>query len=366
MDERGALIALNMVDGIGSVKLHRLIGRFSCAKDVFSASENELRSVEGIGPELAAKITSFNESALDAELKDASEKNISIITVLDTSYPALLRDIYDPPPVLYQYGRPLPENGLKIGIVGTRQVTEYGRQVVKKLTAEMASSGREISVISGMAKGVDCIAHNEASRHGIYNAAVLGYGLNLVYPFHAHYTAREIIKNGCLMSEFPLNALGLKQNFPRRNRVISGLSHGCVVVEAGVKSGALITADAALEQGREVFAVPGSVFSEKSAGTNSLIRQGAKAVSCLDDILEEISQRYERKKNPQTSGTFLPEGLSEDEKRILAAIGTEKKHIDNIAIESNMDTVKLNSVMTILEMKGIVRQLAGKNFTRSA
>jgi len=365
MDERGSLVALNMIDGIGSVNLHRLITRFGCAKDVFGQPEYALCAVAGIGREITSQITAFREEKLEAELKDAESKGVDIITVLDSSYPKILRDIYDPPPVLYRFGSPLPGDRLNIGIVGTRLVTEYGRQVVKRLVSDMKRPGLEISVISGMAKGVDCLAHIEAARQGLFTAAVLGFGMNEVYPFETHYTAREIIKNGCLLSEFPLSTIGLKQNFPRRNRVISGLSHACVVVEAGEKSGALITADAALEQGRDVFAVPGSIFSEKSAGTNNLIRQGAKAVCSIEDVLEEISGSREKKQAVAQGPDPRMESLSAEEKKICAILGSEKKHIDNIAFESNIDTVRLNSLLTIMEMKGVVKQAAGKNFLRT-
>lgn len=364
MEEREALIALNMIDGVGSVKSNRLIGRFKSAAAVFCAGHRDLVYTEGIGPEIAGAIKNFDFSLLEKELCEIKEKNIEILCVTDEKYPALLREIYDPPPILYKYGQDVPEADLTIGIVGTRLASDYGEEAVQMLVRGMKQSGMRFNVISGMARGIDSVAHYEASQSGIFNAAVLGFGMNVIWPFERHYVAKEIIKCGCLLSEFPLGAIGLKQNFPRRNRVISGMSDGCVIIEAPKRSGALITADCALEQGREVFAVPGSIFSDKSGGANNLIKQGAKAVTCINDIIEEFAPRRQAElfldEPPKT-----PENMTDDEKKIFAVLGAEKKHIDNISIESNIDTVKLNSVMTMMELKGFVKQLSGKNFIRS-
>jgi DNA processing protein len=366
MDEREALVALNMVSGIGSVKLNRLIGRFKGAGAVFSSAYGELITVEGIGAEIAEAIKRFDAAALDRELGEVKRKGIEIITIHSDNYPVLLKQIYDPPPVLYKYGADLPEADMNIGIVGTRVATDYGEAAVQKLITGMKNSGFAFNIISGMARGIDSVAHYEAFKNGLYSAAVLGFGLNRIYPFDRHYLARDIITNGCLLSEFPLNMLGLKQNFPRRNRVISGLSNGCVIIEAGERSGALITADSALEQGREVFAVPGSIFSDKSAGTNNLLKQGAKAVTNVKDIIEEFVVRGKDLLFTDTEqAREIPENMSDDEQKIYETLGFEKKHIDNISIESNIDTVKLNSIMTVMEIKGLVKQLSGKNFIRN-
>ena len=366
MDQRQALVALNMIDGIGSVKLNRLIGRFGGGEEALNASYNDLISVEGIGPEIGEAIKKFDTGRLDRELEEIKHKGIEIVTIYDANYPALLRQIFDPPPVLYKYGQDIPQADLSIGIVGTRVPTDYGEDSVKKIIKEMKASGLTYNIISGMARGVDSIAHHEAIMNGMYNIAVLGFGLNRIYPFAGHYLAKDIIRNGCVMSEFPLDMIGLKQNFPRRNRIISGLSQGCVIVEAGKRSGALITADCALEQGREVFSIPGNIFSEKSMGTNNLIKQGAKLTTCLNDILEEFEVRRQQFLFTEADpGIKELESLTEDEKKIYLSLGAEKKHIDNIAIESNIDTVSLNGIMTMLELKGFAKQLSGKNFIRA-
>jgi DNA processing protein len=365
MDERQALIALNMIDGLGSVKINRLIGRFKKVTDIFDAGFNELSDIDGIGDTIAIHIKEFDFNRVVAEIKECKEKNVEIITIYDEKYPVLLKEIYDPPPVLYKYGKDIPQVKYYLGIVGTRIPGDYAEKVVRKLIKEMAGKTDLFCIISGMARGVDVIAHHESSQDGIFNVAVLGYGLNLVYPVESHYIGREIIKNGCLLSEFPLSMIGLRQNFPRRNRVISGLSKGVLIVEAGEKSGALITADCALEQGRDVFAVPGNIFSDKSRGTNNLIKQGAKPVTSLNDILEEYDAAD--KINVKAMEQKILDGIfSEEETRILNTLSKfEKKHIDNILVESNIDINKLSAILFGLELKGVVKQHSGKFFEKA-
>lgn len=364
MDETNALIALNMIDGLGSVKINRLIGKFKKATDIFNADFNELSDIDGIGDTIATNIKNFDWIKAVDEIKECKKKNIEIITIYDEKYPSLLKEIYDPPPVLYKYGKDIPAVKYYLGIVGTRIPSNYAEKVIQKLVNEMTGKSKLFCVISGMARGVDVIAHYESSQKGIFNIAVLGFGLNIIYPFENHYIAKEIIKNGCLLSEFPLGMIGLRQNFPRRNRIISGLSNGVLIVEAGEKSGALITADCALEQGRDVFAVPGNIFSEKSVGTNNLIKQGAKPVMSLNDILEEYDARdkidLKQGKQKVLNGIF-----SEEETKILNILSKfEKKHIDNIFVESNIDINKLSGILFGLELKGVIKQYSGKFFTK--
>ncbi|MEI7542890.1 MAG: DNA-processing protein DprA [bacterium] len=368
MDTRSAIIALNMVPGIGSVKLNRLIGRFGSPEKVFEGKAQDLSQVVGIGPEIIRYITYFNDFySVEKEIKECADKNIQIITVLDENYPQQIRNIYDPPPVLYCAGLydKWPANALNIGIVGTRMATDYGERALKKILNEMKQTKLMFAVVSGMARGIDCIAHMESVKENIYTAAILGFGLNKIWPFEKHYIAQHIIKAGVIMSEFPLDMLPLKQNFPRRNRVISGLSDGVLVVEAGERSGALITADYALEQGREVFAIPGNIFADKSIGANNLIKQGAKSVMSIYDITEEFELLAKPKeRNVQQEISLLK--LDENEKKVYDVLSSEKKHIDNISIESNIEIIKLSSILTILEMKGIVTQMSGKTFVRKA
>ena len=367
MDTRTAVIALNMVPGIGSVKLNRLTARFEAPEKVFEATAQELSGVSGIGPEIIRYITYFNHFfSVENEIRQCAEKGIKIITVLDDDYPRQLRNIYDPPPVLYCAGAfdKWPANALNLGIVGTRMASEYGERALKKILNEMKQTKLTFAVVSGMARGIDSIAHMEAVKEGIYTAAILGFGLNKIWPFDKHYIAQHIIKGGVLISEFSLDMMALKQNFPRRNRVISGLSDGILVVEAGERSGALITSNYALEQGREVFAVPGSIFADKSIGPNNLIKQGAKSVMSVYDITEEF-ELLSKPKGLSLQRELNLLNLDENEIKVYEALDYEKKHIDNISIESNIVINQLSPLLTILEMKGVVKQLSGKNFVRA-
>ena len=361
MENTHALVGLNLVSGLGSVKINRLIGKFGSAQDVFSAGPEHTALVEGIGAEIAAGISKITPSMIEDELYLAQRSGARVVTLEHPDYPAALKNIYDPPPVLYMTGEAVPECAINVGVVGTRNATDYTARFLKDMAKEMGREPEKYVITSGMARGADCIAHHEASVNGVFTAAVLGFGLSRVYPYERHYMAGEIIKKGCLISEFPMRMLGLKQNFPRRNRVISGIADCILVTEAPEKSGALITADFALEQGREIFAVPGSVYSDKSRGTNALIKQGAKPATSLNDITEAFG--FKTTKRPA-----LPQAdhapLSADEEKVLSLLGQEKKHIDNISFESNINVFKTASTLTILEMKGLVKQLGGMNFVR--
>jgi DNA processing protein len=367
MDSRSALIALNMVPGIASVRINKLIGKFGSPEAVFDAPAKQIMEINGIGNEIARNITYFHDMySVENEMKECDDKRIRIMTIYDDDYPTLLRNIYDPPPVLYCLGEfeKWPANSLNIGVVGTRISSDYGERVCKKIIGGMKQTKLCFTVVSGMARGIDTIAHTEAIKENIYTAAVLGFGLNHIWPLKYYHPAEEISKAGVLISEYPLNMMGNKQNFPRRNRIISGLSEGVLVVEAGERSGALITANFALEQGRYVFAVPGSIFADKSAGSNTLLKQGAKPVMSIYDITEEFELLSgPKEKNAQQSLSLI--NLNDEEKRIYELLDFEKKHIDNIAIESNIEIIKLASMLTILEMKGAVKQLSGKNFVRA-
>jgi len=365
MNSRKALIGLNMISGIGSIKLNRLIGKYKNPESIFKSSFSTLKQTEGIGNEIASGIVNFNFTLLDKEIQDAENKRIKIVTIYENEYPKLLKSIYDPPPVLYMAGKEIPDADLDIGIVGTRDVSDYGVASVKQIVKEMKETGLVFTLISGMARGVDSRVHKEAIKNNIFTVAVLGFGLNTIYPFGKHYIAGEICNSGVLISEFPLNMSGNKQNFPRRNRIISGMSDGVLLIEAGKRSGALITADCALEQGREIFALPGNISSVKSIGTNNLIGQGAKLTMCANDIIEEFEIKTEKKYVQKEEKKKVFKNFSPDEKQIYNILSFEKKHIDNISMESNMNIIKLNSVLTFMELKGMVKQLNGKNFIKS-
>ncbi|HLB94698.1 MAG TPA: DNA-processing protein DprA, partial [Nitrospiria bacterium] len=281
-------LALKAVPGLGDVLYKRLIEKFGSPHAVFAAPESELLSVEGLRLPIAQAIrTGTAAEAVSKELDGLEKNGVEIVTILDEDYPELLRQIHDPPPFLYVRGELLPEDQKALAIVGSRQCSEYGRAVSRRMGQELARRG--FTIVSGLARGIDGAAHEGALSVGGRTLGVLGCGVDVAYPLE-HLSLKEAIsKQGAVISEFPLATAPVPENFPRRNRVISGLCLGVIVVEAADQSGALITATSALEQGREVFAVPGPIGSKTSVGTHRLIKQGAKLIEGVEDILEEIS-----------------------------------------------------------------------------
>lgn len=292
MNRLEALICLNMFN-IGSLRLKKLLGFFGRPENIFKAPAEKLIGVSGIGTEIAAAIRSFKADSLDKELALIKKFDLNVLTTDNSDYPENLKHISDPPILLYVKGRLNPQDKNSIAIVGSRLASFYGLSCAEKFAAELVDYG--FTVTSGMARGIDTAAHRGALKKHGRTIAVIGSGFNRVYPPENKELCEEISRQGAVISEFPVDSAPLPCNFPRRNRVISGLSLGVVVVEAARNSGALITADFALEQGREVFALPGKVDSFTSFGTNELIKQGAKLVSCVDDIIEEFLSVQEKK-----------------------------------------------------------------------
>jgi len=284
MEEKRCLLALNMVEGLGSVKISQLLEHFNKAANIFGAQAEELERVFGIGAKIAGRIKNFDWQVLDKELKLIKKHDIGVVTIAESDYPESLKQISDPPPVLYFKGSIL-SGGFNFAIVGSRRASYYGISVAEKFAQQLAALG--IVIVSGMARGIDTASHKGALKAKGATLAVLGSGLLNIYPPENKLLAEKIAKSGAVISEFPLNTPPLRENFPRRNRIVSGLSRGVLVVEAAERSGALITADLALDQGRDVFAVPGEVDSPTSLGANYLIKQGAKLVNSIEDILEE-------------------------------------------------------------------------------
>jgi DNA processing protein len=283
---------------------------------------------------------------------------VRVITLDDAGYPDHLREIADPPPVLYVKGELLSADRWAVAVVGTRRVTAYGRQVVERLVPEMARAG--VTIVSGLARGTDALAHRVALEAGGRTLAVLGSGLDRIYPTEHAGLAREIVGRGALLSEFPLGTPPDALNFPRRNRIISGLAMGTLVVEAGETSGALITADLALEQGRDVFAVPGSILSPASEGPNRLIKEGAKPVTCAQDILEELNLTAVAQHEAVREA--LPE--NETEATLLRLLSSEPLHVDELGRSSALPVAQVSSALTMMELKGLVRQVGGMNYVR--
>jgi DNA processing protein len=360
-------ITLKGVPGIGNHLFKRLIERFRQPENVFDASHASLLQVEGMNDRLARAVRAHRLSDIDKrELDLLTRKGYGVVTMSDPGYPMLLTQIPDPPPFLYVYG--VLENTIRtVAVVGSRNATSYGITITRRLCADLASL--EMVVVSGMARGIDTAAHVGALDGKGKTIAVLGSGLERVYPAENRKLFHQIAENGAVVSEFPLLTEPESYNFPVRNRIISGMSLGVVIVEATKRSGSLITARLAAEQNREVFAVPGSVHSFKSTGTHTLIKQGAKLVEHAKDILEEFSHLQD----PVTSEAAdrrdpaLKErlSLSSEESRILETLDAYPVHIDELVRKTGMAPGKLSGILIKLEIKGIVQQSPGKLFSIS-
>lgn len=368
--DKEACIVFNMVSGIGAQRFEALSTHFGSPSAVLSASLDEIAAVRGISMALAQKIASWKKDIdYQAEMDLAEKGGAKIITKFDPEYPAPLKDIYDPPICLYVRGElPLPiEMGL--AIVGSRRITNYGRKMAKHLSEAAVYAGW--SVISGLAYGIDAVAHQAALDAGGKTVAVLGGGLARIHPQDHIPMAREIVRHGALVSEFPMEYPVNRQSFPRRNRIVSGMSRGVLVVEAGLDSGALITANIALEQGKQIFAVPGNADNPQARGSNSLIRQGAKLVESIDDILEEFEflPGFSRvpKKAQEDSQDYeaVPKvPLSGDEEKIIALL-TAKTNVafDEIAAETAIPAGKLLAILMKMEMRKTLSQLPGRIYS---
>lgn len=365
MKERQAWIALNMVPGVGPLCFYALLERFGSAARAFSATEAELQSVPGIGPKIARSILSFPaEASLKGEEDRARELGIKIITELDPAYPGHLGQIPSKPPVLYVRGDLGEKEQLSIAIVGSRRSTAYGRGVAEELAFDLSRCG--LTVVSGMALGIDTAVHRGALRARGRTIAVWGSGLDILYPLQNRKLAEEILETGAIISEFPLGIAPVPGNFPRRNRIISGISLGVVVVEADEGSGALITAHFASDQGREVFAVPGSIYLRGSRGCHRLIRMGAKLVESAEDILEELRPQHPLPKEIEKTGWKPSEcQLEGDEAILYQLLSDQPLHIDELIQKSGLLPGKVASLLINLEIKGYCRQERGNLFLRA-
>jgi DNA processing protein len=353
-------LGLKTVPGVGNRLFLHLIQHFGGPAEVFSASRQELLQVEGVNDRLASVIHGYKiPKEVQEDQALAQENGVRIITFSDPDYPTLLRHIHDPPPVLYVYGELHPDS-LNIAIVGSRNATSYGRTATERLSDGLAQRG--FTVVSGMARGIDAAAHIGALAAGGKTIAVLGCGLDTVYPAENKSLFYRIAKSGAVISEFPFLTPPEAHNFPVRNRIISGLALGTVIVEATHKSGSLITARLAAEQGREVFAVPGSITSFKSMGTHRLIKQGAKLVEHVDDIIEELNiarpiPSIAAKEEPTIS-------LTPEEKKIIDELSPYPVHIDRLVRHLSLSAAQVSSLLLQLELKGLVTQSPGKLFAR--
>jgi len=356
-------LALNSLPDIGPVNARRLVSAFGSPEKIFQMPLDELRKVEGIGENRGRDITGFNQwDSVHKELETAGKKGVRLVTLHDAAYPEGLRNMYDAPVVLYVRGELREADKYAIAMVGSRASTDYGIQIAEKMGHKFASSG--LTVVSGMARGIDTAAHKGALKAGGRTLAVLGSGIDVPYPASNRGLMRDIEASGAVISEFPLGAPPGKENFPRRNRIISALSFGVVVVEAARDSGSLITAEYAADQGREVFAVPGNITSVNSRGTNDLIKKGAKLVESAEEVIEELRPQLKGalKEDSTVPGKGLPE-MTDEEKALYHYLDSEPKHIDTITREKSMTTGKALSILLNLELKGVIRQTEGKRFS---
>ena len=373
-------IALRAVEDVGCVGFRALLAAFSSPRAVFSAPARALRAVPGIGPKTADHIRSFADWGMaEREVALAAQRGVAIVTCEDPLYPRNLLNIYDYPPLLYVKGA-LVSDEVCVAIVGSRLASVYGRYVTEKISRELALKG--ITVVSGLARGIDAAAHRGTLAGKGRTIAVLGCGLDVVYPPENESLAQAISAHGALISEFPFGTPPNAPNFPSRNRIISGLALGVVVVEAGEKSGSLITARIAAEQGRSVFAVPGAIEAAGSRGTNRLIKQGAKLIENVEDILEEIlpqagmspavapllSRHLSSDKapaDPKSSPPLGPQriaGLGDQEQKLLLLISQDPVGIDQLITTSGLTAQEVLNSLLVLELAGFIRQLPGKLF----
>ncbi|NLJ41043.1 MAG: DNA-protecting protein DprA [Clostridiales bacterium] len=359
-DKKVYWVWLSQIPGIGAKRFHLLLERFGDPIKVWDAASEELFSLSPVlGKNVVSDIINQRQDKiLDKIYESLRSSQYRIITLLDQEYPYLLSQIYDPPPILYCKGRRVQDNYFGISIVGSRRSTGYGRQMAERFGYELAKAG--IIVVSGLARGIDAMAHFGALRAGGATVGVLGCGIDRVYPPENKKLFKIMEEEGTILTEYPPGTSPLAGNFPARNRIISGMTNGTMVIEAGLKSGSLITVDFALEQGREVYALPGNISIDQSAGTNKLLKEGAKLVTDVWDVLEDFG--IERQKGQDNA---ISVQLDFFETQVYNALQEGERHIEELSKDTKMDIQKLNSVLTMLEVKGIVKQMPGKIFIKT-
>jgi DNA processing protein len=361
MDPKAYWVGFNLVKGIGAVRLRGLLDFYGSLEIAWKAPVDGLRSA-GLPPKTLENLLRIRKDcSLELIWENIQKRGIQVLTWEDKIYPRRLREIDQPPPVLYMLGSIETQDDWAVAVVGTRRVTPYGRQVAEELSHFLASHG--ISVVSGLARGVDHLAHEGALTAGGRTIAVLGSGVDRIYPPEHTRLAERITTQGAVLSDYPPGTPPESANFPPRNRIISGLAMATVVIEASVESGALITATFAVNQGREVFSVPGSIFAPQSKGTNRLIQEGATPLLKYDDILNvlQIGQVQEQQ---AARKTLQPDArVSSVEAQLLRVIVDEPQHVDEICAQCGLPIEQVSATLTIMELKGMVRQVGGMNFS---
>ena len=357
-------LALARVKGLGCVSFKKLVAHFGDPTRALSVAPSELAAIDGLQRDAIDGIVGFSQwTEVDLDLKRIANAGITVVRYTDAVYPARLRTIADPPPVLYVKGALTEADDKAVAIVGSRSASDYGRRVARDLARGLASFG--FTVVSGMARGIDGTAHETALNCHGRTIAVLGSGVERAYPPEHDKLYQRIAEQGAVISELPMATKPMAFNFPARNRLISGLSLGVVVVEATEKSGSLITASLAVDQGREVFAVPGEVGSSRSRGAHRLIRQGAKLVETVNDIIEEIAPQLARSSGSvgKTEARQLPLSSSEAVQKIFALLQARSLQIDEIIESSGLGSAQVLGILLDLELQGYLRQLPGKVYT---
>ena len=367
MEPREALVALNLIEHVGPVRVRQLLEHFGDAPAILRASRPQLLQVRGIGEDTAAAIAAWEKTTdLGAELKRITEFGCHVVTQDDPEYPDLLRQIYDPPIVLYVKGELSLKDKNSVAIVGSRMTTHYGIESARKLAYQLAYLG--VTVVSGGARGIDTAAHQGALSGKGRTVAVLGTGINLVTPPENAKLFEQIAASGAVVTQFPFNRPADKQSFPIRNRIVAGMTLGTVVVEANLTSGALITANFATEYGRQVFAVPGRIDSPRSKGCHDLIKKGAKLCEGAEDVLSEFEYLFPASNRPPASSEtrVLPAlELSDPERKVYDTLSHEEISIDDVIRRSGLPSSGASVALLSLEMKRLIRQLPGKMFVRN-
>lgn len=361
LDQRVYWIGFNCVSGIGPARLSKLLEYFDNLEAAWEADTHALAQAGLDRRSINSVVDTRREISLEQELAKLERLDIQVLTWLDDGYPRLLLEIDAPPPVLYVRGNIVADDEWALAIVGTRGATRYGKEVTRTFAGELAAAG--MTIVSGLALGIDRLAHQAALDAGGRTIAVLGSGVDRLYPARNRKLAVQAMDNGAVVSDYPLGTPPEASNFPPRNRIISGLSLGTIVIEAGKKSGALITSNFALDHGRDVFAVPGSIFSPKSVGTNRLIRDGAMPVLEPDDIIRALNLR--RAMPQREARETLPETDNEIEASILEALSHEPTHIDQIGSETGLNAATISSTLAMMELKGLVRASGGMTYVRA-
>ena len=356
MDQKRYWVGFNLARGIGAVRLQALIQYFGDAESAWQGAPDELCAA-GLGPKVVERFLEIRKSVdLDKLWDKIAAQDIQILTWDDENYPPRLKEIEQPPPVLYVRGDILTEDHFAVAIVGTRKITPYGRQVTEELSAFLAANG--ITVVSGLARGVDAVAHSAALKAGGRTVAVLGSGVDRIYPPENRALAEQMMSRGAVVSDYPVGTAPESSNFPPRNRIISGLSMAVVVIEAGETSGALITAEFAAEQGREVFAVPGSILAPQSKGTNKLIQNGALPLLTPQDIMQALN--LTRVGEQKAARKILPADAVEAQ--LLNLLNNDPIHVDEIRNQTGLPVEKVSAALVMMELKGMVRQVGGMHY----